>query len=74
MVISNSRLSLRQGTVQAGISKSRYQVAMKQLDFKESIEEACKQVTEEMCRKVCRSFEFFLCLRTYGTPCINVDK
>jgi SOS response regulatory protein OraA/RecX len=55
MVISNSRLSLRQGTVQAGISKSRYQVAMKQLDFKESIEEACKQVTEEMCRKVCRS-------------------
>jgi hypothetical protein len=25
------------------------------MELKESIEEACKQVTEEMCRKVCRS-------------------
>lgn len=34
IVIGNLQLSIRQGAVQAGISKTRYQAAMKQLHFK----------------------------------------
>ncbi|CAF1096118.1 unnamed protein product [Didymodactylos carnosus] len=34
MVTSNPQLSIRQGAAQAGISKSSYQVAIKQLNFK----------------------------------------